>query len=490
VVRYLSHALHIANDAMKPEKQYRPAGLGEVLHVALPLVVSMGSFTFMQFCDRMFLARFSSISIQAALPAGILSFTLCCGFMELAGYANTFVAQYHGAGDRRGCSRAAVQSVFLAVFSWPLILLLIPLGRWMLTLAGHAPEVLAQELTYLSLLMAGGVTVPLGVAAATFFTGRGDTRTTMMANIVANGFNIALDYALIFGHWGFPRLGIRGAAMATIVSGFVGPAILLGLFFSRRVDRQYGTRAAFRMDFPLIGRMVRFGLPASVHLVLAVLAFSVFILLTGRLGETALAASNMAFSINMLAFMPLIGLGIAANTLVGKYQGQNDPSLAARATWTTLKTGLAYSMVIGGLYLLLPEFFYSFFTRKAPGAIPLEEVIPLGRVMLRLMALWGFLDAVNVILAGGLKGAGDTRFVMIYSLLASWLVFVLGEVLIVFVFRGSILQAWCWLTAHLTVLAVGYAWRFRSGRWKSIDLLGRRMPPPPHPAPEAVVLGE
>jgi MATE family multidrug resistance protein len=477
---------------MAPDKNTRPpAGFGEVLHVAVPLIISMGSFTFMQFCDRVFLARFSSISIQAALPAGVLSFTLCCGFMELAGYANTFVAQYHGAGDRRACSRAAAQAVFLAVLSWPVILLLIPLGRWILVLAGHAPEVLAQELTYLTTLMCGGVTVPLGVAAASFFTGRGDTRTTMMANIVANAFNIALDYGLIFGAWGLPRLGIQGAAIATVVSGFVGPALLLGLYFSRRVDREYGTRAAFRIDFALIGRIVRFGLPASVHLVLAVLAFSMFVLLTGRLGETALAASNMAFSINMLAFMPLIGLGIAANTLVGKYQGRNEPALAATAGWTTVKTGLGYSAVIGATYLLLPEFYYSFFTRDVPGAIAIEEVLPLGRVMLRLMALWGLLDAVNTITAGCLKGAGDTRFVMFFSLFSSWCVFVLGEVLIVLVLGGDILHAWVWLTVHLTVLTVGYTWRFRSGRWKKIDLLGRRAPPlPAHPAPEAVVVGE
>jgi len=476
---------------MKPEKQHRPAGIGEVLHVAVPLIISMGSFTFMQFCDRMFLAKFSAISIQAALPAGILAFTLCCGFMELAGYANTFVAQYHGSGDRRGCSRATVQAVLLAVLSWPLILLLIPLGRWMLMVAGHAPEVLAQELSYFTILMAGGVTIPLGVAAATFFTGRGDTRTTMMANIVANVVNVALDYALIFGAWGFPRMGIRGAAIATVISGFIVPIILMSLFFSGRANRDYQTRASFGIDMALLRRMVRFGLPASVHLTLSVFSFTVFILLTGRLGATALAASNMAFSINMFAFMPLIGLGITANTLVGKYQGRNESELAERVGWTTLKTAMTYSALIGLTYVLLPEFYYSFFTRNAPGAIPLEEVLPMGRVMLRLMALWGFMDAANVILAGGLKGAGDTRFVMIYSLILSWLFFVLGEVMIVLVFGGTILQAWGWLSVHLMLLAVGYAWRFKSGRWKSIDLLGRRIVlPAAHVAPEAMVVGE
>jgi multidrug resistance protein, MATE family len=153
-----------------------PAGYREVLRVAYPLIISMGSFTMMQFCDRMFLAWYSAISIQAGLPAGILSFTVICGFMALAGYANTFVAQYHGAGDKRGCSAATAQGVFLALASWPLMLLLMPAGQWVLRVSGHAPAVLREELTYFNILMIGSVTAPLGAAISSFFTGRGDTR--------------------------------------------------------------------------------------------------------------------------------------------------------------------------------------------------------------------------------------------------------------------------------------------------------------------------
>jgi MATE family multidrug resistance protein len=469
----------------------RPAGYAEVLRVALPLIISMGSFTAMQFCDRVFLAQYSSFSIQAALPAGILAFTLTCGFMELASYANTFVAQYFGAGDMKGCSRSTAQAVMLALFSWPLILLLIPVGRAALVLSGHGPEVLRQELVYFTILMAGGVTVPLGVAAATFFTGRGDTRTTMFANVVGNAVNIALDYALIFGAWGFPELGIKGAALATVASGFIGPAILLALFFSKRNNRTFHTRAAFRYDGKLLRRIVRYGLPASVHLVLEVTGFTVFILLSGRMGEVALAASNMAFSINMLAFLPLIGLGITANTLVGKYQGRGASHLAEKAGWTTLKVGMAYSLLIGATYVLFPGAYYALFIKEGSDALPHEQVLAMGRVMLLLMAVWGVTDAANVILSGALKGAGDTKFVMYYSLAMSWMVFVAGELVLVLVLKVGILLAWGWLAFHIMVLAVGYFWRFRSGIWKSIDLLGRNTPPAvTRPAPEAVVLAD
>lgn len=129
-----------------PASTIVPGGYREVLRIAYPLIISTGSFSLMQFVDRVFLARHSMVSIQAALPAGLLSFTLICAFMALAGYANTFVAQYHGRGDPEGCSRATAQGVWLSMLSWPLILLLVPLGRFLLQNAGHAPDVLAQEL--------------------------------------------------------------------------------------------------------------------------------------------------------------------------------------------------------------------------------------------------------------------------------------------------------------------------------------------------------
>jgi len=483
----------MSNDAIRQETPVLvPGGYRETFRVALPLIISMGSFTLMQFCDRMFLAQYSAVSIQAALPAGILAFTLACGFMELSGYANTFVAQYFGAGDRKGCARATAQSIFLALFSWPFMILLIPVGRMALRLAGHAPEVLAEEIAYFDILMMGGVTVPLGVAVGTFFNGRGDTRTTMFANIVANLCNVALDYALIFGHWGCPRLGIAGAAWATVLCGFVSPAILLVLFFSRWINRDFETRAGFRLDPKLLKRLVRFALPSSIHFVLDITSFTFFVLLTGRMGALPLAVSNMAFSINMLAFMPLIGFGIAASTLVGKYQGARQSDHAERAAWSAVKLGVCYSLLVGATFLLFPRFYFLFFTSQKEVTFGLEEVLPLGRWMLVMMAIWGSIDALNVILSGGLKGAGDTRFVMIYSVTMAWTVFVTGEVLIVLKLGGTILQAWAWLTFYIMLLALGFLVRFRRGRWKTIDLLGREVPPstpsPPRPGGEILPL--
>ncbi len=463
-----------------------PGGYREVLRVAWPLIISMGSFTIMQFCDRMFLAWYSAVSIQAALPGGILSFTIICGFMALAGYANTFVAQYHGAGEPVGCSRATAQGLWLSLLSWPIMLALMPLGWFLLRVSGHPPEVFAEELKFFTILMLGSVAVPLGAAISSFFTGRGDTMTNMWANLAGNLVNITLDYALIFGHWGFPKLGIAGAGCATAISAFIPPAIMLAIYLSPSNHAAFRTRDTLGIDRALFRRMVRFGVPSAMHLILDVGSFALFVLLTGRLGRSALASSNIALSINNVAFMPLIGISIAASILVGQYQGRRDGATAERAGWTSLKVGWCYIGVIALTFVLFPRAYFSLFAGRGAATVPLQEVLSTGRFLLLMMAAWGLLDAVNLIISGALKGAGDTRFVMYYSVAMAWCIWIPGEALILFAWHGGIVAAWSWLTVYVWLMAAGFLWRYRSGRWKTIELLERQTPlPPSGPGAEA-----
>lgn len=458
---------------------FTPGGYREVLRIAYPLIISTASFSVMQFVDRVFLAQYSAVSIQAALPAGLLAFTLCSAFMALAGYANTFVAQYYGSGNLAGCSQSTAQGVWVSIFSWPVILALIPVGRLLLRSAGHPPEVLAEELDYLTILMAGGVSIPLGAAISSFFTGRGDTLTNMYAQVAGNLVNILLDWLLIFGRGGFPELGIRGAAIGTVIAGFVPALVLLAVYLSPRLAATYATRRYWRLERALFRRLLRFGTPAGLHLFLDVASFSVFVLMTGHMGSLSLAVSNIALSINSLAFMPLIGISIAASTLVGQYQGRREPAIAERAGWTALKIGLIYMLFMAATYLALPRCYFMLFAERGGGGFALDELLGIGRWLLILMAMWGLLDTINLVLSGALKGAGDTRFVMWYSILMAWGLFVPGTWLVIYVWEAGILAAWAFLAFTIMVISGGFYWRFKNGRWKTIDLLDRQTPLPP-----------
>jgi MATE family multidrug resistance protein len=281
-------------------------------------------------------------------------------------------------------------------------------------------------------------------------------------------------------------MGIAGAAWATVIAGFIGPLILFGLYFRRTVDSEYATRRCFKPDLKLFWRIVTFGLPSAVHLQLDVGSFALFVLLTGRLGTESLMASNIAFSINNVAFMPLIGLSIGASILVGQYQGRQDSAVAARAGWTSLKVGWFYMAIVAVTFLVFPRGYFSLFAGKGVGSVPVDQILPLGRVLLVMMAVWGMLDAVNVILSGALKGAGDTRFVMYYSVAMGWVFWIGGEFVLLFVFKAGLLAAWIWMTVYVVFMAAGFLWRYRSGAWKSIDMLGRETPLQPNrPGAEA-----
>lgn len=422
----------------------------------------------------MFLAWYSPAALQAAVPAGILFFTMVCGFMAVAAFANSFVAQYYGSGNLHGCSRSVAQAILLAVGSWPLIWLLIPVGLLLLNAGGHAPEVLAQERIYFSILMIGGVYVPLMPAVGSFFSGRGKTRVIMICILIETVVNLILNWILIFGAGPIPALGTAGAAIASMMAGFTAPLLMLGLYFSRKNDRLYATRRLFYLDGPLFRRLLRFGVPSGIHMVLNIGSFSMFVMLLGRLGDTALTAANIALSVNMIAFMPAVGIGQAAGTLTGQHLGRRDFHGAAVCGWRAVHLGWIFAGLAALSFVLMPDVYIRLFAQSdaLSGA-----VFPTARRLLRFAAGWGLLNATNLILAGALRGAGDTRFVMWYQTSVAWLIFGAGELLIVLVLGGGVTAAWSWALIYITLLAAGMALRFRSGRWQEIELIDRHEPP-------------
>ncbi len=456
-------------DKARLVRQPVPGGYAEMWRIAAPLILSMGSYTIMQFCDRIFLSRYSSVAIQAALPAGILAHTLVCFFQSLCGYSGTFTAQYYGAGQLKRCVESAVQGFWLALASWPLILMLIPVGWWLMSVSAHSAEVLAAERSYFTILMAGGVLVPLNAALGGYFMGLGRTRINMLANLIGCSLNVLLNYIFIFGRWGVPEMGIRGAAYATLISAGVACLLQATIFVNSRAVQAYGLKRVLRVDFPLMKRILRFGSHSGLHLLMEVGSFSLFIMLTGQMGELSLTASNIAFSINNLAFSPLMGFGLAASTLVAQHKGRGNPHAAARAGMTATRMALVYMVLIGSTFVLLPRFYFELFSPKDAG-FSADELLQVGRVMLIIMTSWGLFDAVAIVLGDALKGAGDTRFVMIFLTLSGWGLLIPGTLLLLH-FQYGIIALWLWLAAYILLVMAGTLWRWRSGRWKSIQVI-------------------
>jgi len=453
-----------------------PGGYREVLTVAVPLILSTGALTVNLFVDRMFLAWFSPTAVAAAIPGGITYFTICSLFVGIAQYVNTIVAQYHGAGDRAACSRAVWQGVFFSACALPLILAMIPVGIAIIAWSGHEPAVAALERDYFVVLMFGGGMLPLNAALSSFFSGRGRTSVVMWGNVAGNAVNIVLAYTLIFGKFGFPVMGIRGAGIATAVSGVVPAVIWTTLFLSRRNREQYETLRAFRRDRKLFVMLLKFGVPSGVQFCLDVAAFTLFILLIGRLGETNLAVSNIVLSIEMLSFLPMVGMSIATATLVGKYIGRGRPSLAERSVYSALRLALGYMVITAALFVTVPAFFLELFRGDGQTAAQFDLIVERGTVILRLVAAYTLFDTLFIVFSGALRGAGDTRFAMGMQVVCAWVLFVPPVYIIIERLGLGLVAAWCWGLVYVIVLGVVFWLRFRSGAWRRIDMLREPRP--------------
>jgi len=444
-------------------------GAGELLKVAYPLILSTASNTIMQFINRVFLARYTPDALAACVPAGILSFTFLCFFMGTATYTNAFVSQYHGRGKTASVSVAVWQGVWLSLLSGGVLLLLLPLGNYIIDHSGHAASVIALEKPYFTILTAFAGFPVLNTALAAFFIGRGKTKVSMAVNVAGNALCVLLSWLLVFGHGPFPELGIRGAAYAAGAGQVLMTALYLKLIFSPYNRRRYRTARLIGLHRGLFLRLVKYGMPNGVGFFLDVASFGVFIFVIGGMDKVSLAASNIIASINMIAFMPVIGLGIAALTLVGKYIGMKKPDVSMRVAYNAAKLAGLYALGLGALFVAVPGLFVNIF--GSGHSAEYAEILAKSRPLMNVLAVFIFFDAIGIIFSDALRGAGDTRFQMLGASVAAWGLFVPGTWYIVHRAGGDLIHAWAWGGFYVFLLSVFFTLRFRSGLWRRIDIL-------------------
>lgn len=442
----------------------QPAGYREILYMAVPLAMSTGAVSLQHFVDRVMLSRFSTESMAAALPASLAAFTLTSVFLGTASYATTFVAQYFGAGRKDRVGPAIWQAIWFSLAATLLLPLFALLARPYFNLIGHEEAVRTLETGYFRILILGGGLPVYCSALSSFYTGRGRNWTIMWVNVGITVVNVWLNYALIFGNWGFPEMGIRGAGIATVAATFCGAAAYTFLLFGSRHAREFSLLSGWRPDRELFGRLMRFGLPSGLQMTLDVMAFTFFLNLLGKLGKTELAASNIAFSVNMLAFLPMVGFAIATSATVGQYLGKNEPDLATRANWSSFHLALSYTTLITLFYVFTPSLFIAPFR-------PDPEVEQLTRLLLYFVAAYCLFDTLTIVFSSTLKGAGDTRFVMIISLSMGWGVMFLPSWIMVRYFGMGVFTAWSFLTACVVLMGFTFLARFLRGAWRDMRVI-------------------
>lgn len=445
-----------------------------MLQIALPLVVQTGFWSVLWFIDRMFLAWYSpQESLPAALPGGMFYWTVLCLPQGIASFVSTFVAQYEGAGQRRQIGRAVQHGIWFGWSTVPLFLLAAVLAEGLGHLASDHAGVAQQSVRYFQTLCLGGGAVVIAAAQASFFIGRGQTWVVMIVDVLGSLVNMLLDWVLIFGKLGLAPLGIAGAGLATTLANWAMAGAYGLLLRPPRLRETYGLSQSV-WDGPLAARMLRYGLPAGLPQLIEALGFSLLVAQVASSGAVGAAATALAFNINAVAFVPLVGLSMAVATLVGQSLGAGRPQRAARATWTAVQLALGYTACCAGLYLAVPD---QFLRLHALYAAPetFGPVRDLTVQLLRLVALYCLFDALQIVLVGALRGAGDTRFILAAASSLTTLAMAggcLGQHLGRWRDSGLALWGWWWvMTLWIVLLAAVYLTRFLQGRWRSMRVI-------------------
>ncbi len=446
----------------------------QVLSVCLPLVIAMSATTVMEFTDRVFLSNYSIEAISAATPAGISAFLFMAFLGGIGGYCGVFIAQYYGSGQFERIGSVVWQGIYFCLAAGILLLLVshfltVPLFR----LVGHTPEVRKLEEIYFAILCQGAVFHVAVQTLGSFFSGRGITRPIMTVSIIGTLINIPLDYVLIFGIGIVPEMGIRGAAIATVASTAISMLILVFLVFRKTHDIRFHLFTHYRFDPALFMRLLRFGVPGSMQFSLDILAFTIFILLVGRIGTIELAATNIVLSINAIAFMPSMGVSQGISVMVGRSLGSGRPGRARQETWSAIHLLLAYILLIDLLFIFAPEITLALFIPDSGDAALYEPVVTTATYLLRIIACYLFFDALYMIFSGVLRGAGDTRFIMWSVGLASLFCFLLPLFIGIELYGRGIYFSWGCVLFFITSLFLVSSFRYRSGKWSSMLVIER-----------------
>jgi MATE family multidrug resistance protein len=447
--------------------------LRRMLSIAFPMIVSTASETVMLFFNRYFVSFLGSDHIPASMSGGLTQFVFTSLFAGIVGYVNALAAQYHGAGRPDRCVQVVSQGLLLSVIFYPVLLALIPFVHQGFQWAGHGPRQVAIEFSYFRILMAGSLLFLVQGVLTGYFVGLGKTRVVMFANVLGIFVNVPLNWILVFGKLGAPRLGIEGSALGTLCGTSFIILVLAISYFRSPAYRAHAGSGRWKLRWELMSKLLRYGTPVGIEFFVNIFAFNLFVLLMQSYGPSVAAAVTITFNWDLVAFIPMLGVGAGITSLAGQCVGAGDIAGARRAA--TLGLRLAWTWA--GLMVVL-------FVTAAPALVRMfsqgfgagdESILPLAQTLLRLAALYTLADATQVVFSGALRGAGDTRWVLIISGTLHWIM-AIGAFVLIRVLVVPPVGVWFFFIAFVMSMSGAMYLRHRHGAWEHMRMVEAQPP--------------
>lgn len=441
-----------------------------MLAIALPMIVSNTCDTVMLFTDRLFLSRLGPEYMSASMGGGLTHFMIVSFFFGLIGYSTAVTAQFFGAGDHKKCPTVTFQAILIAVAAYPLILLLLlPAGHFLFNHSGIAPVQLVQQKPYFDILMVGSIIWLVKFAFNGFFSGVGKTRVILISSVCSMCTNVFMSYAMIFGKFGFPAMGIRGAAYSTVISSFVGLVIMVYNYQIYAKSNKLNLKSSFKYDREILNTIIKFGFSAGLEVFLTMSAFTAMIFMFHSKGLETATSVTIVFNWDHVAFVPLMGLEIGVTSLFGRYVGAERFDIAQKTIASGLKTGILYSLGIAIIFVIFPYMLTDIFRPEHydPG---FKSVEALAVFMIRTASIYVAVETLVVVYAGALRGAGDTFWAMLINVGVAWGMAILMYICL-HVLDISMKTSWVLMVLIFLITPVLMYMRFQTGKWKTFKMV-------------------
>ncbi len=496
--------------------------LAEMLRIAMPGVVTMTSYTVMQFIDAKMVAHIdppSPIYIAAQGNGGVAAWLPISFMFGVLTVVNTYVAQNLGAGrSERGPAYAWTALWLSAVWALALVPygLVLPMIFGMERL-GHAPDLVALETSYAQILVFGAFLTIATRGLSNYFYGMHKAGVVMVAAITGNIVNAFANIVLIFGTSGMPHtglapldaigdacrsvavaiglepLGVAGAAIGTVIGTAIELAIPMTVFLGKRMNDRYATRKAMRPDRAAIRDVIKLGWPGGLMMFNEIICWALLLVflvpVAGKIGaaerlgvaidapaaeqagKLANTAGWIALRYMHVSFMPAIGISIAVTAVVGKCMGMGRPDLAAKRAWLGLRLTLGYMGLCALLFVIFREPLVRFFAHDL-GPEQIDELVRVGALVMVAAAVFQLFDATAITFSGALRGAGDTIWPGVITVILSW-VFIVGGGLLMIELTPELGSIGPWIAASVYIILLGLAMllRFLKGPWRRIELV-------------------
>jgi MATE family multidrug resistance protein len=445
-----------------------------IAQLAGPVVLAMMSQTAINQVDHILIGRLpasESIPGQAALGIALILLWAVGGFLSAISVGTqALTARRIGEADDLRAGQVMVNSLMVAALASTLASVL----GWMAVpyifpIVSKSPDVLRLGIPYLQWRLLGVMSMVTTISYKSWFDGLGRTRVHMYASITMNVVNLALNFALIFGKWGFPALGVTGSAIASMISSYLGLLIMIIWSLLPGYLRRYRNYRFSNLSLTQQWELVKLSLPSGVATLFVMSGFILFFKIVGTLdgpasqGPIFVAATQNTIIILMLCFTAFMAYGSATATLVGQSMGARQYEMAERYAWEAVKLGVYITFALGMVLFLFPDAVLHLYCKD-------EEVVLVARPILRICgALLPFVLSA-LVLTQALFGAGNTRFVMFVEFGLHFFCLVPLAYLGGVVMKWGVMGVWMGAYVYIVLLSLIMGWKFAEGAWREIRI--------------------